>query len=435
MRSASLICRVAAPEPIAAPRMAEIAHPRRDGIVHLAILGLVWFAFAVSSIVFTEPAPVDLLFMGLIVLLPVAGLVTVTPMLAVFMSLWSIAAASGLLSATLSHDMVASAIFTGISFYLYLAAFVLAAFVARAPERHSALLLSGWTFAAVIAAIAAFVGYFQLVPGAFELFTKFNRASGPFKDPNVFGPFLVTPFLYALHLLLMRPWYRSFFPILIATVLALANLLSFSRGAWFNLATALVIYGTMAFVTAASTQQRERIVGLVVGGVALVAILIGGVLQNESMAGFLEERATLTQSYDVGPAGRFGGQEKAVRLLLDNPLGIGAGEFTSVYHHEEVHNVFVSMFLNAGWLGGFTYALMVALTIYVGCQQLRVSTSARPLLMIAVAAFIATALEGVIIDSDHWRSFYILMALVWGQATSQWHTRNEVDTTPVGGVA
>jgi hypothetical protein len=421
MRSASLICRAVPAQPASASRFDAVRVPKRDGLIHLAILGLVWVAFAVSSIVFTEPAPVDVLFMGLIVLLPAAGLVTFTPTLAVFLSLWSIAAASGLLAATLSHDMAASTIFTGISLYLYIAAFVLAAFVARAPERHSQLILSGWTFAAVVAALAAFAGYFQLIPGAFELFTKFNRASGPFKDPNVFGPFLVAPFLYALHLILTRPWYRCVVPVLIAAALALANLLSFSRGAWFNLAVALAIYGALAFATAASAQQRQRIVGLLVGGVALVALLIIGVLQNDKMAGFLEERASLTQSYDVGPAGRFGGQEKAIRLLLENPFGIGAGEFTSVHHHEEVHNVFVSMFLNAGWLGGFTYSLMVALTLYVGIAHLRVATRARPLFLIALAAFAATALEGVIIDSDHWRSFYILMAIVWGQAASPWH--------------
>jgi hypothetical protein len=33
---------------------------------------------------------------------------------------------------------------------------------------------------------------------------------------------------------------------------------------------------------------------------------------------------------------------------------------------------------------------------------------------IVYAAFIANAMEGVIIDSDHWRHFYLLAAMVWG---------------------
>ena len=413
MRSASLIRRIPQQPQAAAP-----ADVRADGSVHSAILAVVWLTFAASSIVFTEPAPVDIMFMGLIALLPAAGLVAFTPALAVYIALWCIAASCGFLAGTLSHDLAAATIFTGISLYLYVASFVLAAFVAQAPQRHTELIFSGWMFAALIAAIAGFVGYFQLIPGAFELFTKFSRATGTFKDPNVFGPFLVVPFLYALHLVLHRPWYRTLGPVLAAAALALANLLSFSRGAWINLILALAVYGVLAFATARSKQQREKIVGIVTVGAALVALVVLGVLQNDKMADFLEERASLTQSYDVGPSGRFGGQEKAIGLLLDHPFGIGAGEFTAVYHHEEVHNVFLSMFLNAGWLGGLTYALMVVLTLVVGLKHLRVDSRARPLFLIAFAAFVATAFEGIIIDSDHWRSFYVLMALVWGQSTS-----------------
>ena len=42
------------------------------------------------------------------------------------------------------------------------------------------------------------VGYFDLLPGAHELLTRYGRATGPFKDPNVFGPFLVPALVYAL---------------------------------------------------------------------------------------------------------------------------------------------------------------------------------------------------------------------------------------------
>ena len=413
MRSATLIRPISATAPVPQPAVA-----RDTGLIHLAILGLVWLAFAVSSIVFTEPAPVDVMLMGLIALLPAAGLTVFSPALAAYLALWSIAAASGFLASTLSRDLAASTTFTVISLYLYIASFVLAGFIAKAPARHTELIFSGWLFAAVVAAGCAFAGYFQLVPGAFELFTKFERAAGTFKDPNVFGPFLVAPFLYALHLVLNRPWYRAFGPLLIAAALALANLLSFSRGAWINLALALVVYGVLAYATAYTSQQREKIVGIVLAGCALVALVTVAVLQNDKMANFLQERASLTQSYDVGPAGRFGGQEKAKRLLLENPVGIGAGQFTSVHHHEEVHNVYLSMFLNAGWLGGLIYALMVGLTLVIGAKHLSQANAARPVFLIAYAAFVATAFEGIIIDSDHWRSFYVLMAMVWGISTA-----------------
>ena len=406
--------RIAAVTATVVPRDEAISR----GFVHSAVLALVWLTFAVSGFVMTEPAPVDALLAGLAILLPVVGLVSITPPLAAYLALWCVAAATGFLAATVSRDAGASTIFTAISLYLYAASFVLAAFVARAPDSHARLIHSGWLVAAILAAIAALAGYFDLVPGAADAFTKFSRAAGPFKDPNVFGPFLVAPFLYGLHLVLNRPWYRALLPLASVAVLALAVLLSYSRGAWINLFVALVIYSTLAFVTARSLAQREKIAMLVAGGIGLVVMGTALVSQNDKIAGFLQERASLTQSYDVGPAGRFGGQDKAISLILENPLGIGAGQFTLYYHHEEVHNVFLSMFLNAGWFGGLTYCLMTGLTVLIGSRCVLRASPARPLFLVAYAAFIATAIEGVVIDTDHWRSFYILMALVWGTAFS-----------------
>ena len=136
--------------------------------------------------------------------------------------------------------------------------------------------------------------------------------------------------------------------------------------------------------------------------------------QIDGVGRLLEERAQLSQSYDEGPEGRFGGHEKAKRLILDNPLGIGAGTFTEVHHHEDVHNVYLSMFLNAGWLGGLLFILMCALTSIYGLRHAFKRTASQPLFVIALAAFIGNVVEGFVIDIDHWRHFYLLMALVWG---------------------
>jgi O-antigen ligase len=422
MRSGTLIRRAPRRAQIVAPRVGSESIERADlqpGLIHSLILTIVWLAFALSGIVFTEPAPVDALLMGLSILLPITGLVIITPGLAVYISLWCVVAAGGFLAATLSRDIATSTIFTAVSLYLYIASFVMAAFIARQPERHTMLIFNGWLVAGVLSALAGEIGYFKLIPGAYELFTKFDRAAGTFKDPNVYGPFLVVPFLYAVHLVLHRSWLGGILPLLAAGILALAVLLSFSRGAWLNLALALGVYGVLAFMTAPSALAREKIVTLVAAGVCLLSLLVIVVLQDDQIGNVLRDRATLTQSYDVGAEGRFGGQEKALRLILANPMGIGAGQFTSVYHHEEVHNVFLSVFLNNGWIGGMVYALMTGLTLWIGLQHLLFAGATRPLFLIAYAAFLATALEGVVIDSDHWRSFYILMALIWGLAAQQ----------------
>ncbi len=386
----------------------------RKSFVHAASLALVWLTVALSGIVFSEPAPVDALAMGLVLLLPVVGLVAITPALLTYLSLWLVASAGAFLAATHSHNLVGSATHTGVSLYLYLFSFVFAAFIACKPVQHTRLVLNAWMVAALIAAGAGLAGYFDLVPGAYDLFTKYGRVSGTFKDPNVFGPFVVPAFLYALHLALNQPARRAFLSLGAAGLLGLAVLVSFSRGAWVNLAIALAVYGYLAFVLAPTHSQRARIIGLMMTGAIVLAGVIAVALQDEKIAGLFAERANVTQSYDVGPNGRFGGQAKAFDLILDKPFGIGAMQFAPEYHHEEPHNVYLNMLLNAGWLGGGMYWVMVGLTLILGARQVLINTPMRPLFLIAYAAFFATAVEGLIVDTDHWRSFYMLMAMIWG---------------------
>ncbi len=393
---------------------------RSIGLIHALILAAVWFTFASSGVVFSEPAPVDVLMIGLVVLLPAAGLILVTSRLLVFIALWGLVAVGGLLASTMSDDITGSTIFTAVSIYLYAAAFVTAAFVAHTPDRHAHLIFSAWLAAGAVTSVAGLIGYFDLLPGAYDLFTRFGRASGTFKDPNVMGAFLVAPFLYALHLLLHAraggALWRSAMALTAAAVLALATLLTFSRGAWLNLAVGLAIYTVLAYITAANNRERERLTAAMLAGLAVVGLVTVAVIQDDKVSQTLLDRATLVQSYDVGPAGRFGGQQQALDLMLVNPAGIGAGQFQANHHYEDVHNVYLSVFLNNGWIGGFTYAVIVILTLGFGVLSVLCDGVNRPLMLVALAAFAATAFEGLVIDTDHWRSFYLLAALVWGLA-------------------
>ncbi|MFM9942715.1 MAG: O-antigen ligase family protein [Hyphomicrobiaceae bacterium] len=379
---------------------------------------LVSLTIAASGIVFSEPAPVDLLMIVLIALLPLAGLQVYTPALMVYLMLWLACGAGALIAATASSDWLRSTIHTGVSFYLYLASFVLAAFVAHSPQAHTTLLLRASVAGALLAATAAIVGYGNLLPGAYELFTKFGRATGTFKDPNVLGPFLAPAILYCLHLVVSSSWRDARVPLGIAAFLSLALLLSFSRGAWINLAVALVIFAYIAFVTAPDAVDRLRLLTLGALGLGLLAAVVIVALQFDGIAALMAERSSLQQGYDLGPDGRFGGHEKAKALILDNPLGIGATQFATLYHHEDVHNVYLSMFLNAGWLGGVLYCIVVAMTLLLGLRHLARAHVCRPLFAIAYAALVGNVVEGMVIDSDHWRHFYLLLAIVWGLMSS-----------------
>jgi len=390
------------------------APTQRKSWVHWLALALVAVTIASSGVVFSEPAPVDALTIGLIVLLPTVGLVAFNRALLVYFSLWALAGAAAIVAATLSLDLGLTLKHVSVTLYLYLASVVLAAFVAKSPSRHTELIFKAWTWAAIAAGLAALVGYFALVPGAYDLFTKFDRASGTFKDPNVLGPFLIAPILYLLHVALHRRPLRMILPLAIVGVLSLAVLLTFSRGAWMNLTVALVVYGYLALLTSARASTRLKLLALLVAGALFAAGLVAVALTSDTISNMFVHRANLEMSYDVGPEGRFGGQEKAIGLIVEHPLGIGAEEFTTRHHPEEVHNVYLSILLNAGWLGGGIYWILVALTLVLGFRHAMKATETRPLFLIAYAAFVGVALEGLIIDTDHWRHFYLLMAIIWG---------------------
>jgi len=382
--------------------------------VHRLALVLVAITIGLSGIVLAEPAPVDALTIALVILLPTIGLVAVNPTLLCYFSLWAIAGAAAVLAATFSLDLGITLTHVGITLYLYLATVLFAAFVATSPARHTELIFKAWTWAALAAAVTGLLGYFALVPGAYDLFTKFGRASGSFKDPNVFGPFLVVPLLYMVHVALERAWHRMFAPLALAGMFTLTVLVTFSRGAWMNLVLALVVFGYLTLLTSRRATTRIKVIALLVAGVLFAATLIVIAVNSDYISDLFVERASLEMSYDTGSQGRFGGQQKALGLIAENPLGIGAEEFTTRHHPEEVHNVYLSMLLNAGWLGGGVYWILVGLTLVLGFRHAMKATETRPLFLIAYSAFVAVALEGLIVDTDHWRHFYLLMAIIWG---------------------
>ena len=412
---------------------AHVAAGWRPNNIQRIVLALVWIAMTSGAVVFTEPAPFDVLALGLLVLLPLAGLVAAPGALWLVLAVWLVAAAGGFVASAQSLDVDRSTIHTGISLYMYAAFFIFAAFVAKRPQAHTKLLLDGYLWAAVIAAFAGIVGYFGLAPGAAELFTKYGRATGTFKDPNVYGPFLAPAIIYVLHRILHDKPERTVVPAAILLLLSFGLLLSFSRGAWLNTAVGIAIYTYGSIVFARTEQQQARIIMLGALAVAAAAGLLAVAAQFDEVGGLLSSRAAVTQSYDEGPEGRFGGQAQAMRMILDHPLGLGALQFGMHYHHEDVHNVYLSMFFNAGWLGGLIWAAMIATTAVFGALHLLRATATRPYFLIAYGAFLGNAVEGFVVDIDHWRHLYLLLAIVWGLIAAQRVT--SVAASPAAGTS
>ena len=374
---------------------------------------LVWATMASSSVVFAEPALFDALMIGLIALLPLLGLTSFSNPILFFLFAWLVIGASELLSASLSGILDISTKHTLISIYLSLSAIILAAFVRADPERHIHIVMSGLMFASLVAVTAGVGGYFGAIPGMDDLFTQYGRARGLFKDPNVYGSFIVPALIYYLHGMATASAKRSLIMFLLAGFVVLGLLVSFSRGAWFNAAIAVTVYGYVQFIAAHTHRLRLKLVLIGVFGICTVILGLMAIMQIESVADLLKQRASLTQSYDTGTEGRFGGQLRALDIIITNPLGIGALEFARPRSSEDVHNVYLSMFLNAGWLGGMAYLGLVITTLAVAFRNALRPSPHQGMLIVLLASFAGMVAEGVIVDTDHWRHFYIIMGLIW----------------------
>jgi hypothetical protein len=61
----------------------------------------------------------------------------------------------------------------------------------------------------------------------------------------------------------------------------------------------------------------------------------------------------------------------------------------------------------------------------MGLRAALLRTPWQNYLIAAYAAFLGEAFEGLIVDTDHWRHFFLLLGLVWGltAATINFHRR------------
>ncbi len=373
-------------------------------------------AILTSTIVFSEPAAADLLMMGVIIAVPLLGVARFGQVAVVNLCIWFAIVGLSLLAATFSVTLDTAAIHLFVTLYLVLGSFVMAGFVAKDPEPRIKLILVCYVIASLIATLAGIAGYFQLVPGAYEIFTNFGRARGTFKDPNVYGAAVAPAIVACAWSMLRDAPSRAVKAGMIALPLVIGIFLSFSRGAWISLLISLLILAAFAIATTRRSADIARSGRFATLGIGAVIAALFAVTQIEQVRSLLEVRASLDQSYDAGPDGRFGGQAKARRLIAENPFGIGTHTFRIVHHNEEPHNVYLSMFLNAGWLGGLLYIVTVAATLAVGFRCALQRTRLQGPMLIVTASFAGLAFEGFVIDSDHWRNFFILMGCIWGLA-------------------
>jgi len=159
--------------------------------------------------------------------------------------------------------------------------------------------------------------------------------------------------------------------------------------------------------------MRGRILLLSFGAVVAMALLLIALMLIPSVHDLFLERAKAIQPYDVGPGGRFWEQKLALSVILDHPNGLGPFEFSRIYGSQQ-HDVYMQGFLVYGWLGGAAYLAVVVVTLGIGLRAAVMPAPWQAYLIAAYAGFVGEAFEGLIVDTDHWRHFFLLLGMTWG---------------------
>ena len=393
---------------IADDTFAQVEAPR----VRALQRALVWLVGACCAIVFVEPSPYEFVTLLAATLFFATGLrlrLAFMPLLLLIVTLnigYSISAIS-----LYGNSNVFTWIAT--SWYMAFTVIFVAMVVSEDTTARLDMLRRGLVVGAIVASLAAIGGYFNLVPGGHDLLTLYERARGTFKDPNVLGAFLILPALFVLQNIVTARFGTALRSAITFGVISLAILLAFSRAAWGGLIFTSAFMLALMVLTSPSRGERSRIVIIAAIAVLTAALLLAVLLSFNSVDDMFRQRASFDQSYDEGRFGRFGRHILGAKMALDLPFGIGPLQFHH-YFPEDTHNSYLNAFMSGGWMSGVCYPALVLVTIILGFRHIFVRVPWQRAYLAIFSAFVGTAGEGFIIDTDHWRHFWMMLGAMWG---------------------
>jgi O-antigen ligase len=119
------------------------------------------------------------------------------------------------------------------------------------------------------------------------------------------------------------------------------------------------------------------------------------------------------QEYDGMRNGRF--ERHAIGFLwaMEHPLGIGPLEFGQILG-EDTHNIWLKALMDYGWIGFVSYLILITWTLVLGFRYMLRDRPWQAYAMMVWIALLGHTMIGTVIDTDHWRHFYLLMGMSWG---------------------
>ncbi|RAS84343.1 hypothetical protein A3863_24390 [Priestia endophytica] len=360
-----------------------------------------WMVMATSGIVIFEPAPIDL---GIIFLFMVGILFAKVSIRNSLSSLYMLLFAmiiTNLVPLLLAGDKIIGIKYFAITLYLMLSWLFFIGLVNVYGDRAVKVIFSGYTFAALLSAMLGILAYLSLIPSG-DMFLKFGRATGLFKDPNVYGPFMIPIVLYALVKLEdVKKTYR-FWWILVIILASLAILLSYSRAAWGSYIAALVVYSVIRFWIKPNIKLIFSVI--VMGGIISIGLMY--LLSIPQIQKDMTNRFAY-QEYDND---RFAHQDEALQIALSHPLGKGPGQAELVLNYA-THNSYLRIWLENGYLGLLFYLLLIISSIFRSIKY--ALKTKNPLYALAAASIVAVVINSFVVDVVHWRHFWLVLSIPW----------------------
>jgi len=364
-------------------------------------------AFALVGVQVIEPAPADGVFCVLMAIAFASRRFRLRAVPLPILLVLGTLLAFNLLSAVQVADPERAASFLAITIFLAALALWLTGYVRT--QARARLVARAYLVAAVSSAALGVLALFVPVPAA-EVLTVGARARALFQDPNVFGPFMIPALLIVIEEILQPRLLsaRLATKAAMTAILALGVLFSYSRGAWLNLAVALLVVG--ATLSLRRGGARRAFALLAVAGVA-AAVVIGTVAATGS-GDFLADRAR-PQLYD---AERFSGQRAGVESALIYPFGVGPGQYESIAEIS-AHSLYARVLGEQGFPGLLALLVLLALTLGLALRNAAAGRGTWGLGSAALlGAWCGLLVNSFFIDTLHWRHVWIVAALIWAGA-------------------
>lgn len=348
-----------------------------------------------------RPSPVDLIFLsalGLSFLVNQPLRKNFITALAIIMA-WVLAYMNASLpyagDSDVQHELLAK------TFVALLA--ILSAYVASSWRRSDfAAFLTVYLVSTTIAASIGIVAFAIQHPSL----TWDGRAMAFIDDPNMFASFLIPGVLAAIYLIKQRQiswWLGTLCALIIATGITVA----FSR-----IASVALIFVSVSYLIFLNRHHLpvflpKLVIITLIGVLGLVVALS---LSEEFATKFLE-RLTFAKAYDLGREGRLGRYLLVLPMIVQDPVGVGVLQLERIFP-EPIHNIFLSAFVNYGWLGGFSWLFLFFGSLVACVRAYRLTRSDVPIML--MFSVLGITMCASLHEAEHWRHLWLFLGMAWG---------------------